>query len=60
MNIYVQFESSAMLTVISFFFSEQDETFYPNQAQIDTSDDRWRDYYESLPIGVKDGMPAPT
>jgi hypothetical protein len=59
MNIYVQFADSTDKVVVSYFGSPQDPVAWPNQGQIDTSDARWKTYYEALSSQFTEGLPTP-
>lgn len=58
-TINVQFADDSEQLVIAYFSSPQDPEIWPNQGQIDTSDARWESYYDSLPEGMRAGLPAP-
>jgi hypothetical protein len=57
-TIHVQFEDSTEENVIAMFGCPQDETDYPNQGTIETSDPRWKAYYATLTFTL--GIPEPT
>lgn len=59
--IYVQFADATQDRVISYFGCPQDEEAFPNQGEIDTSDPRWKAYYDAQdPFWIQPGLPAPT
>jgi hypothetical protein len=59
MNIFVQFADSTEKSVISYFGSPQDPTAWQNQGEIDTSDTRWKAYYDALSPEFTEGLPPP-
>jgi hypothetical protein len=60
-TIFVQFSDSTEKTVISAFSCPQDPSAWPNQGEIDSSDERWSAYYRTIPAGpARDAWPAPT
>lgn len=58
-NINVQFSDDTETTVVGFFGSPQDPNFYPNIGEIDSSDPRWKSYYDNQPAWVQQYLPAP-
>ncbi|MBN3771193.1 hypothetical protein [Burkholderia sp. Se-20378] len=56
--IQVQFFDSSETTIVSYFACPQDSKAYPNQAVIDTSDERWKAFC-TLVDGAKCGLPTP-
>ncbi|MFM0328163.1 hypothetical protein [Paraburkholderia strydomiana] len=59
-TINVQFADDAHSEIVSYFDSEQDSTAWPNQGTVDSSDPRWKAYYEALSSMMQSGLPAPT
>lgn len=57
--VYVQFSDESEQVVVASFSSPQDESTWPNQGVIDASDERWHEYYFSLPEFFRLGMPVP-
>lgn len=58
MQINVQFSDNTEERVVGYFSSPQDPTVWPNMGQIDTSDARWKTYYDAQPDTVKSLIPA--
>jgi hypothetical protein len=59
MIINVIFIDETETVVRGYFGSPQDAAAWPNQGQIETSDQRWATYYNGLPEGMRDGLPKP-
>ena len=59
MMIDVQFSDSAETTIVSWFACPQDPTVYPNQGQVDTSDNRYKAFFDARPVSMQKGLPAP-
>jgi hypothetical protein len=55
----VQFSDSTDQTIIAAFAVAQDPAYYTNLGTVDTSDPRWKTYYDSLPEFAQAGWPAP-
>lgn len=55
----VQFQDSTEQVIVSYFGSPQDPAYYPNLGTVDTSDPRWRTFYELFPSWMSAGMPPP-
>lgn len=49
MKAYVQFKTSKKLKIISVFAVPQDTKAYPNQAEIDVTDQRYIDFENAFP-----------
>jgi hypothetical protein len=59
--VNVQFSDATSQTVVAFFSSPQDENSYPYQGQVDTTDDRYKAFYNTLnPVSARATLPAPT
>ncbi|HIE4193436.1 MULTISPECIES: hypothetical protein [Burkholderia] len=58
-TIYVQFTDSAETDVSSVFPCPQDEDLYPNQGEMETSDARYKAFFESLPAVSQTYIPRP-
>jgi hypothetical protein len=56
----VQFSDSTQATIIAYFSSPQDPSEYANLGTVDTSDARWKTFYNSLGPIEQEGLPAPT
>ena len=59
-QIYVQFEDAKEGVIISCFGAQQDETVWPNQGVVDSSDLRWKAYYDKQAFTIQQMLPAPT
>ncbi|WP_246874749.1 tail fiber assembly protein [Pantoea ananatis] len=46
--MYVQFDGADLKVVQSVFSGPQDEKIYPNQGEVDESDDRYKEFINSL------------
>lgn len=47
-SIFVQFSDSTEATIIAVFSEPQDETIYPNQGALESSDPRYSTWYSAL------------
>jgi hypothetical protein len=59
-NLNVQFADSSDAVIVSYFGAPQNAAIYGNMGTVDTSDAKWKDYFESQPVWVKPFLPAPT
>jgi hypothetical protein len=59
MIINVSFSDATKQTVNMYFGCPQDETVYPYQGQIETSDPRWKAFYDSIIESLRSGLPEP-
>jgi hypothetical protein len=59
MKINVAFTDASETTVLGCFGSPQSLETWPYQAQIEATDKRWAAYYNSLPEGMRSGLPTP-
>lgn len=59
MILYVQFKDDTEGEVVSYFMCQQNPDFYQFLGEIDTSDERWKNYYESLPPYAQELIPEP-
>lgn len=59
-TVYVQFADSTDAMIVAAFAVAQNPAYYPNSGEVDTSDARWKTYYDSLPEFAQVGWPAPT
>lgn len=59
-EIFVQFSSASEETIVASFGAPQDETAFPNQGVVNSSDPRWGTYYKTIPAGAQSAWPAPT
>lgn len=57
--MHVQFDGPKHEKIVSYFFSEQDPNCFSNLGEVDESDQRYRDFYDSLSVIDKIGMPEP-
>ncbi|MBN3813286.1 hypothetical protein, partial [Paraburkholderia sp. Ac-20347] len=58
-TVNVQFSDSGEETVISCFGTPQDPVEWPNQGVLDSSDARWKAFYDTLPSWVQVTLPSP-
>lgn len=58
-TLYVQFSDETETVIQSVFANPQDPEIYPNQGEVDTSDERYRAFYNSLPLIIRNGLPEP-
>lgn len=56
----VQFDSAAQTQIIAFFGSPQSPDSHENLGEVETSDARWKTYFDSLSDFAKQGLPPPT
>lgn len=59
MKLFIQFKDETESEVVSYFMSKQDPEVYQFLGEIDTSDERWKKYYESLPPYAQELVPEP-
>ncbi|MBP1314274.1 hypothetical protein [Herbaspirillum sp. 1130] len=59
MKVHVQFADETAAEIVAFFATAQDPNFYPNQGEVETSDDRYVHYWNSLPAAVRSDLPSP-
>lgn len=59
MLLDVQFSDATESTIVSYFAGPQDPQVFPNQGQVDTSDSRWKTFFDSLPAYVQQYLPTP-
>lgn len=55
----VQFSDNAEETIIGYFASPQDPTVWPNMGTVETTDARWKTYYDAQSDISKMYLPAP-
>ncbi len=58
-TLYVQFTDSTETVVSSVFPCPQDADLYPNQGEMETSDARYKAFFESLPPVSQTYIPRP-
>lgn len=56
----VQFSDSTETVIVSSFAVPQDAGAYPNQGQIETSDPRWKTFFDLMNPAVQKYLPTPT
>lgn len=59
MKINVQFADETEQTIISFFSVVQNPQTFPNQGQVEADDPRWAEFYHSIPVDGRTGLPEP-
>ncbi len=57
--VYVQFTDKTKSEICSFFGSEPTEET-PNWGTVNTNDVRYKEFFDSLPEFIRDGLPIPT
>ena len=57
--IYVQFADSTQKIITTVFSCPQDIDSYPNQAQVDITDERYKAFYQALQEPLQEFMPTP-
>jgi hypothetical protein len=58
-TINVEYSDGTETTVTGFFGSTQDPEVFPNQGTLETSDARWKTYYEAQPAAMQSMLPPP-
>ncbi|WP_175867855.1 hypothetical protein [Burkholderia diffusa] len=59
MELNVQFADATEAVVISYFGAPQGSTVYQNLGTLDSSDRRWKEYYEAQPTQNQQFLPVP-
>lgn len=59
-TINVQFSDASQEAIISYFGSPQDPEVVSNFGTVETSDPRWKAYYDTQADWVKPYLPTPT
>jgi hypothetical protein len=60
MVIYVQFSDATEAAIAAYWTTPQDPSVYPNQGEVDSSDARWRTFYETCSPYNQAMLPTPT
>jgi hypothetical protein len=58
--VFVQFRDSSNTEIVSYFGCPQDKVAWPNQGTVDTTDQRWKTFFTSLPPVAQVTLPAPS
>lgn len=58
-EICIQFSDSTETAIVSYFGSPQDPEVFQNYAQIDTSDTRWKAYFDEQTPEIQANLPQP-
>ncbi|MDR5815780.1 hypothetical protein QCE62_19525 [Caballeronia sp. LZ033] len=58
-TIYVQFSDDTDTTIISYFSCPQDPDVWANQGTIDSSDPRWKVYFDAQSPFIQGLIPNP-
>jgi hypothetical protein len=58
-TLCVQYSDTTEAVIVSYFGSPQDPSVYPGYGTVETSDARWKTFYDSEPF-MQSGLPAPT
>lgn len=59
-TVNVQFSDSSESTIISYFSSPQDPEVWPNTGTVETTDARWKTYYEAQSPNIQPYLPSPS
>jgi hypothetical protein len=59
MKVFIAFVDSSQAAISSVFSCAQDVSVWPNQAELDTSDTRYSDYFNSLNPVMQNGLVKP-
>jgi len=59
MKILVNFADSGRETIDAYFTCRQDDMTWERQEEIDTSDPRWLQYYNSQSVEFRQALPRP-
>ncbi len=57
--VNVLFSDGSAATIIGYFSSPQTEANYPNFGSVDSTDSRWKTYYEAQPDFIQVTLPPP-
>ncbi len=58
--INVQFADESEAKIVSYFAGPQDSAEYPNQGTVQTDDDRWKAFYETVSSEIRPYVPSPS
>ncbi|MDN7676681.1 hypothetical protein QZM22_30440 [Burkholderia oklahomensis] len=58
--MFAQFSDSDEKVIVAIFASEQDQEAFPNQAEIDESDPRYKAYFDALPVFAQEMLEPPS
>lgn len=58
-DIYVQFSDAQSATIESYFSCPQDPSVYPNLGTIQSTDPRWKTFYDSMESMAQSCLPGP-
>lgn len=59
-TLYVQFSDSSETAIITYFGGPQPDGAYSNYGSLDTSDARWKAFYDAMSgAGYGEGLPPP-
>lgn len=59
MIVNVRFSDETDEVIVSYFAGPQDPSVFPNLGTVDTSDARWKSYYEAQPAALQACFPTP-
>lgn len=59
-TIYVQFSDESESDIVSLFGNPQDEKFWPHQGIVDSSDTRYKLYYDNMTEIARQHWPSPS
>jgi hypothetical protein len=58
--VNVQFSDDTQATIVAYFASPQDSDFYQNMGAVETSDPRWKTYYDFQSDYLQQYLPRPS
>ena len=58
-TLYIAFTDESGSAIASFFSGPQDKAGFPYQATIESSDPKWKAFYDSVPEMMRNGLPEP-
>ena len=58
-KVHVQFSDEKQTSVIAYFAGPQDISIYPNQGEIESTDNRYLSFYNAQLQSEQQSMPSP-
>jgi hypothetical protein len=59
-TINVQFSDSTKSIIVAYFASPQDPDIWENLGEVDTSDARWKAYFDKQDASLQQKLPTPS
>jgi hypothetical protein len=59
-TLNVQFSDASETAIISYFGSPQDAEVWRDVGEVESSDPRWKAYYDAQLISIQEVLPLPT